>query len=279
MVIPRVNRRGGGKQTVTYVDAKGYSHAAIVTGGVGAVDEVESLAQTGATGGTFTLTFRGQTTTAIARNAAAATVQSALEALSTIGVGQVSCGGGALGTAPVTVEFTGTLAGTDVSQITVDGTSLTPLATATVATTTPGDGTHNEVQSVTIAGANGGTFTLTFSGQTTAAIAWNASAATVQSALEALSNVGAGQVSCTGGPLNTAAVSVEFTGTLALTNVAQMTSTATGLTKTARVTPSTTTEGSYSTSLNLRVPHITAASRNKTGILRRTAITDTNVWF
>ena len=35
-------------------------------------------------------------------------------------------------------------------------------------------------------GATGGTFTLTFDGQTTAAIAWDASAATVETALEAL---------------------------------------------------------------------------------------------
>lgn len=38
----------------------------------------------------------------------------------------------------------------------------------------------------------GGTFTLTVNGQTTSALAYNASAATVQAALEALSNVGAG---------------------------------------------------------------------------------------
>ena len=38
-------------------------------------------------------------------------------------------------------------------------------------------------------GATGGTFTITFDGQTTAALAWNATAADVESALEALSNV------------------------------------------------------------------------------------------
>jgi hypothetical protein len=39
-----------------------------------------------------------------------------------------------------------------------------------------------------------GTFTLTFDGQTTSAIAWDASASTVQSALESLSNIDAGEV-------------------------------------------------------------------------------------
>ena len=41
---------------------------------------------------------------------------------------------------------------------------------------------------------HGGTFTLTYNGQTTAAIAYNATAAQVQSALEALNNVAPGDV-------------------------------------------------------------------------------------
>jgi hypothetical protein len=59
----------------------------------------------------------------------------------------------------------------------------------------------NEAQTVTITGTpTGGTFTLTYSGQTTAAIAYNANAAAVQSALEALSNLAPGDVTVTGGP-------------------------------------------------------------------------------
>ena len=55
--------------------------------------------------------------------------------------------------------------------------------TATMATTTEG-GPHDEVQRVGHTGSVfAGTFTLTFDGQTTGTIAWNASAATVQSAL------------------------------------------------------------------------------------------------
>jgi hypothetical protein len=57
----------------------------------------------------------------------------------------------------------------------------------------------NEVQTVTITGGpTGGTFTLTWSGQTTAAIAYNATAAAVQTALEALSNIAPGDVVVTG---------------------------------------------------------------------------------
>ena len=86
----------------------------------------------------------------------------------------------------------------------------------------------NERQTVTITNATGGTFTLTFSGQTTAPIAFNATAAQVDAALEALSNIGADDVAVTGaagGPYT-----VEFTGALGNTDVAEMTADGTGLT-------------------------------------------------
>lgn len=88
---------------------------------------------------------------------------------------------------------------------------------------------EKEVQTVTITGSpTGGTFTLTYSGQTTAGIAYNATASAVQSALEALSNIAVGDVvvsGSAGGPYT-----VTFTGTLGLTNVATMTASGAGLT-------------------------------------------------
>ncbi|MEU5742063.1 hypothetical protein ABZ784_29230 [Streptomyces tendae] len=57
----------------------------------------------------------------------------------------------------------------------------------------------NEVQTLTVTGGpTGGTFTITFDSQTTAAIAYNASAAVVQAALEGLSNVNPGDITVTG---------------------------------------------------------------------------------
>lgn len=95
----------------------------------------------------------------------------------------------------------------------------------------PGASGTNEVQTVTITGApTGGTFTLTFDGQTTAAIAYDATAAAVQSALEALTSVGTGNVLCAGGPLPGAGVTVTFQDGLGGTNVALMTADDTGLT-------------------------------------------------
>ena len=89
----------------------------------------------------------------------------------------------------------------------------------------------NEVQTVTITGSpTGGTFTLTYSGQTTAGIAYNATASAVQSALEALSNIGVGDVACAGGPLPGTPVTVTFQGALGSQNVALMTASSAGLT-------------------------------------------------
>jgi len=76
----------------------------------------------------------------------------------------------------------------------------------------------NEVQRIQ-QNATGGTFQLTYAGQTTATIAYDATAAAVESALEALSNIAPGDVAVTGGDLDTNAVDVEFTGALAATDV------------------------------------------------------------
>ena len=100
----------------------------------------------------------------------------------------------------------------------------------------------NEVQTINLGAASAGTITITFDGETTAAIAFNANAAAVQAALEALSNVNAGDIVVTGGPLP-GTVTLTFSGTqYAGTNVPQVTVTPTGLTG-GTVTVATTTEG------------------------------------
>lgn len=99
------------------------------------------------------------------------------------------------------------------------------------ARTAGASGGTDEVQTVTITGSpTGGTFTLTFAGvgigpksYTTAPIAYNASVATVQAALEALPNIGAGNVLVAGGPLPGTAITVTFQNFLGKRNVPQMT--------------------------------------------------------
>jgi hypothetical protein len=66
-------------------------------------------------------------------------------------------------------------------------------------------------KTVTIAGGpTGGTFSLNVGTQETTAIAYNATAAAVKAALEALSNVAVGEVSVTGGPLPGTALTVTL---------------------------------------------------------------------
>lgn len=103
---------------------------------LGAVNEVQSLVATGASSGTFTLTFDGQTTAAIQYNASAADVQTALLALSNVNSGDIVAAGGSLPTTPVTLTFGGQYAGQNVPQITA--TSSLVGGTAVVTTTTPG---------------------------------------------------------------------------------------------------------------------------------------------
>lgn len=119
----------------TWIDGPGWRSMATGT------DEVQTVAVTGSpTGGTYTLTFDTQTTGTIAFNAAAADVQTALEALSNIDPGDIVCAGGPHPDTDITVTFGGQYAGTDVPLMTADGTGLTGGTTpdVTVTETTPG---------------------------------------------------------------------------------------------------------------------------------------------
>jgi len=121
------------------------------------------------TSGTFTLTVDGQTTSGIAWNANAATMTAALEALSNVGVGDV------------TVykiydynfwqqwrlTFVGGLAGVNLPQVTIDpglvDNGIAPPASETETTIANGV-TVNEEQVVTLNSTTGGTFQLSFGG-------------------------------------------------------------------------------------------------------------------
>ncbi len=100
---------------------------------------------------------------------------------------------------------------------------IAPYSATGITTLTTGTAT-NEVQTVTITGTpTGGTFRLTYGGQQTATIAYNAIAGAVQTALEALSNIGVGDVTVGGGPGPGTPYTVTFGGSLAATDVTVMT--------------------------------------------------------
>jgi hypothetical protein len=197
--------------------------------GSGASNEVQVITKEAA-GGTFTISFDGETTAATAYNASSTTVQTRLDALSNIESGDVVVSGSNGG--PWTLTFGGQYAGTDVPAVTCDSTSLT--------------GT-NEVQTITV-DAEGGTFTVTCLGDTTAALAFDVSAANLLTALRGLTAVDNASLTTSGGPGDdggTTPYIVTFTGAHAATNVAEMTTDDTLLTggDTGTAVVETTTPG------------------------------------
>ncbi|MDA1017817.1 MAG: choice-of-anchor D domain-containing protein, partial [Planctomycetota bacterium] len=187
-------------------------------------NEVQELNLVGATSGQFTLTFGAEMTTDLNFNDPFGVIQTALETLPSIGLGNVLVTGGPPNTGIVRIEFQVALGGTAVVEL-VAADGPTPLVGATPAgaVTTTTQGNANELQQIDIFGATvGEQFTITFAGQTTANIPVNATAAQVQAALIALPNIGGGNVSVTGGDANTAPLNVTFTGALGGTDVAQL---------------------------------------------------------
>lgn len=233
----------------TAEDLQSFLASAHIIGGRNAIQRV---AVTGAPdGGDFTLTFAGSTTSAVPYSASAADVRAALENLAGIGAGNVAVSGAAGG--PWTLEFVGDLRFTTVGLITADASALTggtdpdvvvsEIQAGVALTWSEGlidydsaleaaiqafeqavridpflaDGRQARSQYVQFFGdVDGGTFTLTYGGEETDPLnplAWNATAAEVQAALELLGSIGIGNVSVIGddgGPYT-----VEFSSALA----------------------------------------------------------------
>lgn len=110
-------------------------------------NEVQHIA-VDAAGGTFTISFRGGTTAAIAFNATAAAVQAALELLAEVEVNDIIVTGGpgaAGGATPYILSFQKEYTGQDVAAVTTGVGSLTGGAgTAAVTTTTAGGTTGTD---------------------------------------------------------------------------------------------------------------------------------------
>lgn len=227
------------------IDQTGLSRLNVTREINGNTNEIQTVETVGnVAGGYFTLAINGETTSAIGFNATAATVQAALESLSSIGAGNVNVTGVDLPSGTMSIEFVGSLAAQDVDQISFDDSTLLGGGGLTSATQTPGS--SNEFQTLDTAGAvTGGTFTLTFNGQTTSALNHNATRGQIETALEGLSNIGAGNVNVTGGALPGSPVVVEFLGVLANTDVSRLIVDGTALTTSDLLSLATTTEGSF----------------------------------
>jgi hypothetical protein len=101
----------------------------------------------------------------------------------------------------------------------------------------------NEVQTLGPHDSTGGTFTITFNGNTTAAVNWNETAGIVLSKLQSLASISAGNILVTGGPLPGTAVRVEFVNELGEANQPAMTTNGTNLTGGSDTVPVVTVVG------------------------------------
>lgn len=170
---------------------------AVITPGVAAVNEQQTVTLPAADAGTFTLSYLGSATAAIAFDATAQQVEDALIASANIGAAEVDVAGAAGG--PYTVTFQNGLGGAPRTDLVGDATNLTLAAVATgpivVATTVPGVAPVNEVQRVTIPStAVKGTFTLTFDGEAVDPLPPTVNGRDLQAALQSLASVGASNV-------------------------------------------------------------------------------------
>lgn len=190
-------------------------------GGGDGTNEVQHV-KVNASSGTTVLTIAGHATSAIAFDADAATVQVAADIA--LGLGNVDVSGDALNASGLDFEFTGVYAATNVAQITAtDGDLNVDSPGVDVMTYLPGGTGQNEQQLLWFSNVGGGLLFLEYDGETTAGISYTdnsaALAASIQSALEDLPNIEAGnvEVSYNGGEF-----AIDFVGTLAETNVPQI---------------------------------------------------------
>jgi hypothetical protein len=152
-------------------------------------------------------------TASIAHDASAATVEAALNALATIGENGVSVAGSAGG--PYTVTFDGGDVGDrpqDLIELAVNALTGGTSPSVEITEDTPGaEPATDAVQTITITGTpTGGTYKLRLRTARTKGFAYNASAATIQTAIETTPIAASGDVTASGGALSTNPVRIAF---------------------------------------------------------------------
>lgn len=179
-------------------------------------DTIQTLtADVPLTAGQFKPRFREVTAaTAIDWDSTAAEMQTSLESISTIGPGNIVCEGGPISTTPISCRFTGIFAGINILDlIEITDSTLNPVsapASIEVVPVVDGNGILSEKQALVPSTSltGGGPFNVTVDQTpggggigTSTDIAYNANAATVQTALRTISGMGSCLV--TGGPMDT----------------------------------------------------------------------------
>ncbi|MFN5074233.1 MAG: hypothetical protein ACK5MO_01440, partial [Planctomyces sp.] len=212
-------------------------------------------------GGSFTLSYAGQTTAAISLAGStalqASQIQQALQALTNIGTGNISVKYDTTSTnadtAPRFLLTSGTIS---VENITASGSTLTNGASISTATIFGSSTTVNEVQTIELeTGTASGTFTIavSYNGNSyqTSAVAFNATAATIESALNtAISSAGTATVSRSGSA-GSATLTITFGGNLSGKNLDPVTVTTSTVTPTAGGSFTVTYGGQTTRPINL----------------------------
>ena len=187
-----------------------------ITGNIGA--------QTGGVGGLYATGFQARNTIIAGNSGQRPDILSNGAAFNSLGYNLIGDTSGSSLNSPATGDLRNVTANLGTLQNNGGPTATVALLTGNPAINA-GSPTVSEIQSVTVRGS-AGTFTLTVGGQTTSAIAYNATEATVRVALENLSTVGTGNVEVLYG-----AGTFTFhyrTGTLAETNVPDLTAAGSG---------------------------------------------------
>jgi hypothetical protein len=96
----------------------------ITTDGLAGTNEVQQIEADDVSGGTFTIAYDGEATSAIAFDATTDEIQQGVESLSTVGNANVSVTGSPLTEGSFEVEFIGTLGNTDVDSLILNSESL-----------------------------------------------------------------------------------------------------------------------------------------------------------
>lgn len=184
-------------QDVTEVDAQDGGWVDNTVTGLASGNETQELV-INADGGTFTLSDSSGTTAALAHDISAASLETAIEGLSDIGAGNATVTGTGETSDPFRIAYGSGLAGDDVYNLVADDSLLTLSISTTESTITPGVDGIGEQWIVTLHGATGGEMSFSFRDDKTANLAYNATAATIQTAMEGLDSVGSGGMTVTG---------------------------------------------------------------------------------
>ena len=178
------------------------------------VDEIQTIVLTGVSDGTFTVSFRGEESEAIAYDASTEELAGILSLLTGFHEENIQVTGGP---GAWQIQFIGEFGSQDIEPLVVTGSFSS--GSAAVQTTQAGK-SNNEVQTITLTSVTSGSFTLTFDGQTTENLAFDADVDDVAFALRQLDNIGYEDVAVTG---SAGAWVVTFTNNLAALNVSKMT--------------------------------------------------------